>query len=150
MNKTILIILITGAICLGVYKSKDKKKEEVKTSVKIEKIDTNKHVNKHKTTVIEVKPDGTKKTTIIQDTKIDIDKKVDINAISKLVNVEQTTSSPKANVSLLVGTNTLKTDFLSSQIIYGVSVNKEILGPVTIGAWGLTNKTFGVSVGIGL
>lgn len=32
--------------------------------------------------------------------------------------------------------------------IYGASVSKEIIGPITIGAFGLTNGTVGVSVGL--
>lgn len=49
------------------------------------------------------------------------------------------------NVSALV-TN----DFSDGEFkpVYGVSVSKEVLGPITIGAFGLTNGTIGLSVGV--
>ena len=48
------------------------------------------------------------------------------------------------NISALVGVdlpNSLKP-------LYGASFTKQFLGPISIGAWGLTNGTLGVSVGI--
>ena len=32
--------------------------------------------------------------------------------------------------------------------LYGISANKEFIGPITIGAFGLTNGTIGLSIGV--
>ncbi len=54
-------------------------------------------------------------------------------------------AKPILNVSALVAN-----DFSKSQIqpIYGVSVSKEVLSNITIGVFGLTSGTLGLSVGI--
>ncbi len=53
--------------------------------------------------------------------------------------------NPTLNVSVLVAN-----DFSIRAIkpIYGVSVTKEVLGPITVGAFGLTSGTVGLSVGL--
>ncbi len=53
-------------------------------------------------------------------------------------------AAPKWNVSGLVAN-----DFRSVlKPVYGASVSKEVLGPITIGLWGLSSATVGVSVGV--
>jgi len=48
------------------------------------------------------------------------------------------------NVSALVGTDSIR----YPTPVYGLSISKELIGPVTLGLWGLTNGTVGVSVGV--
>jgi len=48
------------------------------------------------------------------------------------------------NVSALVGTDPMN----SFKPLYGFSVSKQFIGPVTIGLWGLTNSTVGISLGL--
>lgn len=49
------------------------------------------------------------------------------------------------NVSALVGNDFSRGVF---KVVYGVSVSKEVLGPVTVGIYGLTSGTVGVSIGL--
>lgn len=34
------------------------------------------------------------------------------------------------------------------EVIYGAGIQKQIMGPLTVGAWGLSNSTVGVSIGV--
>lgn len=51
----------------------------------------------------------------------------------------------RMNVSVLAGI-----DFSSAvpKPTYGVSINKEFIGPITVGVFGLTNGTIGASIGV--
>lgn len=103
-----------------------------KTEVKIETRETTKTLTK----IVQVeRPDGTKETTTIIDSKSDTKQ----NSLQKTP-----TNASKTNISLLVAN-----DFSSNLLkpIYGISVTKEVLGPFTIGAFGFTDGTLGVSVG---
>jgi hypothetical protein len=83
-------------------------------------------------------PNGEVDTTI---TKID-NSVIDTTVKSQVVSAPNTKN---LNVSVLVAD-----DFSRGLLIptYGVSVTKQVLGPMTVGAFGLTNGTVGVSVGI--
>ncbi len=51
----------------------------------------------------------------------------------------------KINISALVAKNLRNND---EPILYGVSVSKEVAGPITAGIFGLSNGTVGLSLGI--
>lgn len=94
----------------------------------------------HKKISITKKPDG----TVITDITVDTDTKTDANKNTDL-KLDQTVTPPKRstlNVSALGGY-----DFRKGPV-YGGSVSKEVLGPITIGGFGLTNGTVGVSIGL--
>jgi hypothetical protein len=105
--------------------------------------ESNKDTHKETTTITEKQPDGATTTTtkIVEDTvtKKDTETKTDSHT-------EQTVTPPKLNtlnLSVLAGID------LSRQTpVYGASVNKQLLGPITIGLFGLTNGTIGASVGL--
>jgi hypothetical protein len=86
----------------------------------------------HEVTVIVEDPSGKKTTTITKDTT------------RKSKEVVKTIVKPKVNVSALAGVST--TD--SRKPVYGISVSKEFIGPITLGAFGLTNGIIGISVGV--
>lgn len=91
-----------------------------------------------KTTIVETKkPDGSSTTT----TTIDEKSKTKTDAISQV----PVATKQKTNISVLVAN-----DFKQPGIIplYGISVNRELIGPVTVGAFGLTNGTIGLSIGV--
>ena len=93
-----------------------------------------------KVTTIVVKPDGTK-TTVITD-KTETKTTDDTNSkteTSKLVK----NNSGNTNISVLAGL-----DALNPKFVYGLSATRTIIGPVSIGVWGLNNLTFGASVGL--
>lgn len=95
-------------------------------------------VDHTKTVIVTVKAkDGSSTTTETIDQK----SKTKTDAISQV----PVTTKQKTNISVLVGN-----DFSNSVIkpMYGVSVTRELLGPVTVGAYGLTNGVIGISLGI--
>lgn len=108
------------------------------------KTDTDTKTNKdtHKVTVITKDPSGKEITTITEDSKTNTDK-----TKSSTTTVNQTVTPQKGstiNISALAGN-----DFSGVfKPVYGVSASKEFLGPVTLGVFGLTNSTIGVSIGL--
>lgn len=113
----------------------------VKTKVN-ETIDDKKATDKdvHKKIVIVKEKDKTT-TTITEDTDTKTNETKDTN-----IKVDQTVTAPARstlNVSGLAGI-----DFVKGQPVYGASVSKELLGPITVGAYGLTNGVVGLSIGI--
>lgn len=137
-NKVIIsVIVLITTFAVGRYSAPEKVRVEVKT-VEVEKIVTK--VVHVKTTTTE-KPDGTKETTTVVDSRTDSSTNTK-NTESK---TEQTISKKMMNASVLSGLN------LSSNnpgLVYGLSVSGNLLGPITVGSWGLTNSTFGVSLGL--
>lgn len=96
----------------------------------------------HKVEIITKQPTGVVTDTITTDIE-------DLKQTTKHSDATQTTVQNKVskiNVSALVGTDLSKG--LGLTPLYGVSVSKDFIGPVSIGAFGLTNGVIGVSVGI--
>lgn len=137
--KTQLIIL--GAVSLVAFASGryTAKAPDVAEAIKAVTQD-NTHQDVHTTKVIVQTPDGTVKTTETTDTQTQTVEKIATQESEKI-------TSPKStlNISALVAE-----DFSKGTLtpIYGVSVSKEFSGPVTVGLFGLTNGTLGVSLGI--
>lgn len=134
-----LIILIL-AFLAGRYSQIDTKTETKTESTDIKQIDKDSHT---KTTIVSVKnPSGEEVTTTIitkdTDTEIKDNKQVD-----SLTLTQTTSKKMDTNISFLVGLK--PTTF---QPVYGISAGKPILGPITVGVWGLTDTTFGVSLGV--
>lgn len=120
-----------------------KTKDTVKTDIKKE-IDRDIHTQTIVTTI--KTSDGTIKTVqtidTVSDTKTKIDTAKSETKTSDIIPLRYGT----INVSGLVGN-----DFSTSwnlKPIYGVSVTKEFLGPITLGGYGLTNGVLGISIGL--
>ena len=153
----IIGVVVYTLVCVagGYYLAPVKVKTEVKT-VEVEKKDTNTVQNEKKdshktyTKVVIVKPDGTKQTTTtVTDDKIatqktDTTQTIDI-AKSSDQTKEVTKSSSRLNLSALAGVNVSNP---ANGLLYGVHVSKDILGPISIGLFGLSNGNMGCSVGI--
>lgn len=88
--------------------------------------------NKDGTTSTETEIVEERKTKVKQDTKLDESKHKEIVA-----------GGSTLNVSLLAGTS-----LNSISPIYGIAATKQVLGPISVGAWGLHNKTVGLSIGL--
>lgn len=102
--------------------------------------------NEHKVTREVTKPDGTKVVTVVDDTNVVKHDTADISSSSSLTK-ETTRGGKTLTVSALAGT---KVSFSSPLTpVYGGMISKEILGPISVGAWGLSNGVCGVSVGLG-
>lgn len=117
--------MITSAFYLGRYSAPktttDKSVEETK--------------NTHTETTTIKQPDGTVKTVTVTDTS---------KQVSKDTKTSVAPNVSKVNVSLLSGYDYAYT----SRPVYGVSISKEVIGPVTAGVFGLSNGIVGVSVGV--
>lgn len=122
-----------------------------KTEIKTEetKSDSSKtDIDAHKTSVKveETKPDGSKIVTTT--TTNDIDKHVDKQDTRSMSTEEtKTKSTQPVTISALFGAS-LTSGLGPATIVYGLSVSKPVLGPISIGIWGLTGKTFGASLGL--
>lgn len=157
-TKTKIIIVsvsLATAFAAGRYSLPEKIRIETKT-VEVEKKsdskDTDAQKNTHKKTITKetIKPDGTKTvTTVVTDDSVastkTIDKQVDLTNKDISSVSEKSHSSDKVTISALGGVS-----FNSSTpvFVYGASVSKPILGPITVGLWGLSNASFGASAGL--
>lgn len=90
----------------------------------------------------------TKKTVITDKTKteVDIDKKTNTNTTAKTEKIVQYDKNSLV-ISALVGTDTFSSGG-SSNPIFGGHVQKRLIGPIYMGIWGLSNKTFGASIAL--
>lgn len=145
----IVIGIIAGSFfLLGRYVSPEKVKIETKF-VQVEQISKTKDVvidrQKHKKTVI---VEGNKSTTITEDETLAGNKTINFTSKTETTKdaSKETLKSPGVNISALAGIKLF--DFKDP--VYGLSVNKQILGPVTAGVWGFNTLTFGVSLGLNI
>jgi len=136
------LVALIVAFGVGRY-SATSQQSAVKTITDV-KTDTDTKVNKDvKKTITETKkPDGEVTTVTTEEAVTVVDQQKD-----QVSHQSATVIPPKTNtlnLSALVGINPV--DGLTP--LYGLSVSKQFIGPITGGIWGLTNGTFGVSVGI--
>jgi len=141
--KTKLLIVgvaLLAAFAAGRYTVPEKVKIVTQT-VEVEKKQENSDLKEHTKTTIVKKPDGSSVTTIetVADDKTN---ETDSSTIDTQTSKEITRES-QVTISALAGVN-----ISSPAMVYGASVTKPILGPITIGLWGLSNATIGVSVGL--
>jgi len=141
-TKVIISILVLAAVfAAGRYSVSSidtKSKEVVKTDTQKDTTQDTK-----KTTTIEKTPDGKEITTIQEETVI--------NAHTSIDKTDQSSTSTVSNARKTLNVSGLASLDLSSRSVmpvYGASVSKEILGPVTLGVFGLTNGVIGVSIGL--
>lgn len=120
-------VVIITAFAVGRYsaRSDTKTQTQVLTAVKTDTVTK---------TIVNKKPSGETTTTTIEEHITDT-KRLD----------KTTTEAGKRSLINLSALGGLDTRTL--QPVYGISANKEFIGPITVGAWGLTNGSVGVSVG---
>lgn len=137
---------------LGRYTVPEKVKIETKI-VEVEKktkSDKKEVVRHRETTTTEVtRPDGTKEKTIVvvEDTESKSTSKESDKITKKETDKKEVTrSGSPVTIAALAGVK------LGSftDIDYGVSVSKPILGPISIGAFGFTSRRLGVQIGLSL
>ncbi len=155
-RKTKIIIVTVGlatSFAFGRYSTPEKIKIETKIVEVEKKTDDKKIIDKEKkhvkTTVTEIdKPDGTKIiTSVTTDDSTDDTKTTDIATDDTTKNTditkEVTKGSNKVTVAALGGI-----DFTNGHYVFGASVSRPLLGPVTFGLFGLSDLTFGISLGL--
>lgn len=133
----LLLIALATSFAFGRYSvpaSIEKKTEKVEDKI----VDRDTH-QKTTTTTIK-KPNG----------EIDETTVTENDTTSKLIDVKDSISTekieskkPMVNVSIL-GAH----DFKNRQDAYGASVSKEFIGPITLGAFGLTSGVLGITIGL--
>lgn len=148
-------VIILTSFAVGRYTVPAKVKIETKV-VEVEKKTTNENKQDKRNTHTETvkteikKSDGTDTITTktTSDTKSIDDTKVIIND-QKSTNIDSTktitSSSSTINLSLLGGASLLHPD---QGFLIGGSISTKLIGPSTIGLWGLNNGTAGLSLGL--
>jgi hypothetical protein len=132
----ILLVLIVALVgyAIGRYAQPAKVIKEIK-EVEVEKVRT-----EYRTIVKTVtKPDGTKEVT-------ETTENININESTSISESKTTIENikPQWRLGALAGIEVTSSDF-----IYGAQVERRVLGPFFMGAWGLTNnqhKAAGLSV----
>lgn len=145
-NKKLYLVLIAllVAFAIGRYSAggSSTKSTEDKKTTDTKQVDTNTH--SQTTTTVTEDPNGTKKTTTVVTTDTTTKSK-DTEVITDRTTQSTTpTKRNTINISALVGVDISK-GFIPS---YGISASKEFIGPITIGAFGLTSGTVGLSLGL--
>lgn len=161
MNYKLLIaavVLFAAGVAVGIYAKPAKVvtktetqtvTQEVTKTVEVDKTDYYK--NKVLIETVTTKPDGTvtrkrmfvDKSTIIKDDTSDTNSNKSSNTTTQ-TETSKTYAQDAGSVHFLVGRNL---DNLS-QDIFGAHIEKKLIGPFAVGAFGLTDKTLGLSLGM--
>lgn len=140
--KQYITVIIIALILLAVAFAAGRYSVKFVTTTEVTKTDEKRQeeTKKDTRTVIVKAPDGTTTTTI--DTHVD----------TRIVDTTRTTDEVKTV------TNTRKTvnvailgsyDFSSQKTPdFGLSISKEVLGPMTVGVWAMKSGVIGVSLGL--
>lgn len=137
----IVVVLVSLAAGYG-FGKKAQSDTSVKSGIKTDIVqDKNTHTQTKTVTVKQ--PDGKVETTTTTDT-VTLTKETENKDVQSSTTV--TASKSKINVSAMVQYDIFHPSF--SGPAYGLSVSKEVLGPITVGAYGLTNGTIGITVGV--
>ena len=141
-NLFILIVVIAIGGFIAGRSTAPVKIHEVTTEVVKQHEQQDSDSKKHITIIETTQPDGSKRkvTEVNQETKTDTTVQTDTN-----IKRESTTTFSAGSIHIqgLIG------GYIPfSAPIYGLSVSKQFIGPLSIGIWGLSDKTVGVSVGI--
>lgn len=150
----IVALAVAFAFAFGRYSAPEKVKTETKIvqiEKKTSKKDTESKKERHKKTVITeiTRPDGTKEVTTVITDDVEADSKSHSSESDKVSKVETdkkevTKTGSPVTISALAGLNS----FSSPTPIYGASITKPVLGPITLGAFGLSSGMGGFSLGL--
>lgn len=127
------IVIIVVAFYCGRYSAP----ERIKTETKIVEVEKEVIKTEYKTVRIKENKDGSKETIIVSESNSQEKAKQKSSEEKKEI-----LKNGSTYVSLLFGASTVP------HLNYGLSVQRDVLGPFTIGVWGLTNANFGASIGL--
>ncbi len=135
----ISIVVILGAFAAGRYSVKN---EITKTHETVTKTDTEvqKDIQVITKKVIIERPDGTKETTISKE--INDKSQSDTKTTTAAKDSTKVVPPPSVNVAAMVGY-----DVQSFKPVYGIEASKQMLGPMTVGLFGLSSGQIGVTIG---
>lgn len=138
-NIIVAILLIATAFASGRYSVTQSHTKSIEINSEVNR---DKNIHTQTTTVTTKSPDGAVKTVTSTDTTSTI------STVKKEISKEVDQTAGKRsmlNVSLLAAYNFQSP---SEKLVYGLSVSKEVLGPITAGVFGLSNGTIGLSIGL--
>jgi hypothetical protein len=155
-----LVLFIVGGL-IGRYLAPEKiqikvqEKEVIKEVIKYKESKKSTENKDKQVIIIETRlPDGTitKETRILDKGVVVVDVKKDLEdrkESSKETKTEITKDSPKDwNIAALATPSHLEDSiFATGSLAYGLHVQRRIIGPFQLGAFGITNKTYGFSIG---
>lgn len=147
-TKTQVIILsITAVVCIAVGRYTVSSPEVITTKdiTQDKSKQEDKDIHTHEVVTSTKKVDGTTTTTKVIDTDTISSKATQSETTAKIMQDIIPPKTGTTNVSALLSNNF--SNGLWSPA-YGVSVTHEVLGPLSVGAFGLTSGIVGVSVGI--
>ncbi len=141
----ILLAVALGSYAFGRFSVPEKIKViEVEKTVTKEKTDRKKEVNRKITKRKITRPDGTvEEISRIVDKSKDTTKKDSSITNDKTKESETAKSSSKLTVDVLTGVS-----FTQPSFVYGLSIGRDMVGPVRMGAWALTSGHIGLSLGL--
>lgn len=141
MTKTRIVLYAVGLAALsyaaGHYTARLTQPEIVSDKEVTELVDS--FLEKRKETRVEKSPDGREVTTIVENTT-----KASSQKKESETHVEVKPSIKEFNISALAGLEGKN----SLSPVWGLSVTKQIIGPISAGLFGLSNGIVGVSVGL--
>lgn len=146
----VAVVALAASFAGGYYLAPVKVKTETKI-VEVEKKSktTSSNKNKKKITVKITRPDGTKEeTTTVETGESKNSSSTQESNKSEESKKEVTKSSSRLNISALAGAQVNLGIPVTATPVFGAHISKDIIGPVSIGVWGLSDVTFGVSVGL--
>jgi hypothetical protein len=148
-NKTkvaLAAVFLLSAFAAGRLSTPVKIKTVTQTVEVEKKLSTNDQIDHKKTTITERDSPGGDKTivTTVTDDRSTQTSDTDATSINKTDSKEIVKDGSRLNLSLLAGKSLSS---FSSPPVYGLYANKNVLGPITAGAFGFENGTVGLSVG---
>ena len=138
MTFSLKTLTIACAVCLILGAALTRYSAQTPSTKEVVKTDTQKDTETHTVTTVEEQPNGVKKTTTVTDVSQTVSRQSDkTNRITPISN------KPKNFVSGLGGYDVSRRTYA-----YGLHVQRELIGPVTVGVFGLSNNTYGISLGV--
>lgn len=135
------IIALILAFLAGKYTASPVEVKSVVTQKETDKTVEDKVCHIQTKTVVVESPSGEKKTETTTDTSY-TDK---ITEIKKDTTTSKTDTINKRSVINVSALAAVSSSFIPK---YGISIQKEVIGPITVGGFILTNGEFGASIGI--
>lgn len=154
----VLIIVIVGAtgVAVGRYTVPVKIKTEIKTvevikTVTVQDTSADKKVHKETTTTTTTKPDGSKesKTTVVEDSDFKKDTTIVKNEDDAKFSdskTEITKTGSRLNISALAGAPVSLHGL--GNFTYGLHISRDLIGPVSVGLFGMSDGVAGISIGL--
>ncbi len=128
-----VVVILAVTFAAGRYSARQ---PEIKETSRVES-ETHKDVVKDKKTIVVKAPDGTRTTTITEQTP------TQLQQVTEAQTARSSSSVTRTGITVLGGF-----DAKTSTAVYGVAAQKEVAGPITAGVWALNSGTIGVSVGL--